>query len=78
MSAAAPARITEELVRRVGPGQVSAVDPSGAFVAAMRDRFPGLDVREAAAERLPFDDATFDATLAQLVVHFMARIPSPG
>ena len=64
--------LTDELLRRVGPGQVSAVDPSGAFVAAMRDRLPGLDVREAAAERLPFDDATFDATLAQLVVHFMA------
>jgi ubiquinone/menaquinone biosynthesis C-methylase UbiE len=29
-------------------------------------------VRRAPAEQLPFEDAAFDATLAQLVVHFMA------
>ena len=28
-------------------------------------------MRRAPAERLPFDDAVFDAALAQLVVHFM-------
>jgi len=64
--------LTGELVRRVGPGSVSAVDPSPTFAAAMRGRFVGLDVREAAAERLPYPDGTFDAALAQLVVHFMA------
>jgi ubiquinone/menaquinone biosynthesis C-methylase UbiE len=64
--------LTEELLRRVGRGAVTAVDPSASFVAAMRRRFPGVDVRQASAERLPFDDATFDAALAQLVVHFMA------
>jgi SAM-dependent methyltransferase len=31
-----------------------------------------VDVRESAAEQLPFPGGTFDATLAQLVVHFMA------
>ena len=30
-----------------------------------------MDVRIAAAEELPFADAEFDASLAQLVVHFM-------
>ena len=64
--------LTEELARCVGLGAVAAVDPSASFVAAMRHRFPGVDVHQASAERLPFDDATFDAALAQLVVHFMA------
>jgi SAM-dependent methyltransferase len=64
--------LTDELVRRVGAADVSAVDPSPSFVAAMRDRLPDVDVREGSAERLPFDGGRFDATLAQLVVHFMA------
>jgi len=64
--------LTEELVHRVTARLVAAVDPSPSFVSAMRDRFRGLDVREASAERLPFEDGTFDAALAQLVVHFMA------
>ena len=63
--------LTAALVRRAGAGNVSAVDPSPSFVRTVRDRFPHVDVREAPAERLPFDDATFDASLAQLVVHFM-------
>ena len=64
--------LTAELARRVGAGSVSAIDPSEPFVAAARDRFPGVDVRQASAERIPFDDSSFDAALAQLVVHFMA------
>ncbi|MCE9622820.1 MAG: methyltransferase domain-containing protein [Actinomycetia bacterium] len=67
-----PGALTTELVRRVGAGAVSAVDPSEPFVEAARERHPGVDVRKAAAEQLPFDDATFDVALAQLVVHFMA------
>jgi SAM-dependent methyltransferase len=34
-------------------------------------RNSGVDVRQAPAERLPFGDKSFDAALAQLVVHFM-------
>lgn len=64
--------LTEELLRRVEAGAVAAVDPSASFVAAMRARHPDVDVREAPAERLPFEDGGFDAALAQLVVHFMA------
>jgi SAM-dependent methyltransferase len=63
--------LTSELVGRLGAEAVSAVDPSDAFVAATRARFPGVDVRRASAERLPFSDDVFDLTLAQLVVHFM-------
>jgi SAM-dependent methyltransferase len=50
---------------------VSAVDPSEPFVAAVQERHPGVNVRRAAAEELPFDDRAFDTVLAQLVVHFM-------
>jgi SAM-dependent methyltransferase len=67
-----PGALTAELVARLGPDRVVAVDPSERFVAATRERNPGVDVRGAAAEALPFDDATFDVALAQLVVHFMA------
>jgi SAM-dependent methyltransferase len=67
-----PGALTAELVARVGPSAVSAVDPSQSFVAAARDRYPGVEVVHASAEALPFPDGTFDATLAQLVVHFMA------
>jgi SAM-dependent methyltransferase len=64
--------LTAELVRRVGPEAVSALDPSESFVAAARERYPEVDVQHGSAERLPFADGHFDATLAQLVVHFMS------
>jgi SAM-dependent methyltransferase len=67
-----PGALTTELVARAGAEAVSAVDPSESFVAAARERHPGVDVRLAAAEELPFEDDQFDAALAQLVVHFMA------
>jgi SAM-dependent methyltransferase len=66
-----PGALTTELVQRVGAAAVAAVDPSAQFVAAARERHPGVQVRVAAAEELPFADAEFDAALAQLVVHFM-------
>jgi SAM-dependent methyltransferase len=67
-----PGALTAELVRRLGAAAVSAVDPSEPFVAAARERNPEVTVERAAAEDLPFADASFDAALAQLVVHFMA------
>ena len=66
-----PGALTAELVRRVGADHVAAADPSEPFVAAARERFPGVDVQLAPAESLPFEDGAFDAALAQLVVHFM-------
>jgi SAM-dependent methyltransferase len=67
-----PGALTAELVRRLGADAVAAVDPSEPFVAAARERHPGVDVRRASAEELPFGSDEFDAALAQLVVHFMA------
>lgn len=67
-----PGALTTQLVYRLGANAVSAIDPSAAFVAAIRARLPAVDVRCGAAEHLPFHDDSFDLTLAQLVVHFMA------
>jgi SAM-dependent methyltransferase len=66
-----PGALTTELVSRLGEASVAAVDPSEPFVAAARERNPGVDVRRASAEQLPFEDGAFDAAIAQLVVHFM-------
>jgi len=67
-----PGALVAELVRRVGAENVAAVDPAEQFVEATRTRNPGVDVRVASAEDLPFGDDEFGAALAQLVVHFMA------
>lgn len=67
-----PGALTEQLVARLGADRVRAIDPSASFVAACRDRFPGVDVRQGSAESLPFGDATSDVTAACLVVHFMS------
>jgi SAM-dependent methyltransferase len=67
-----PGALMSELVKRLGPSAVAAVDPSEPFVAAAQERHPGVRVQRAVAEALPFEDDAFDAALAQLVVHFMA------
>lgn len=67
-----PGALTGVLVERLGVQAVAACDPSPPFVADCADRHPGLDVRVARAEDLPFDDAAFDAAAAQLVLHFVS------
>ena len=67
-----PGALTAELVARLGPEAIAAVDPSEPFVAAARARNPGVDVQTASADDLPYPDGGFDAALAQLVVHFMS------
>ena len=66
-----PGALTSRLVQLLGTDHVSAVDPSPGFADAVRARLPGIEVRQASAEDLPFGDETFDVALAQLVVHFM-------
>ena len=83
-----PGALTAVLASRAGADAVSAVEPSASFAAAARERLPGVDIRQSAAEQLPFGDDAFDVALAQLVVHFMtdpvtglremARVTSPG
>ena len=66
-----PGALTSELVARLGPEAVAAVDPSESFVDAARTRHPGVIVERAYADAMPFESGAFDVTLAQLVVHFM-------
>jgi SAM-dependent methyltransferase len=66
-----PGPLTRALADLLGARNVAAVDPSPVFVRACRDRVPGADVRESAAESLPFEDDAFDVALSQLVVNFM-------
>ncbi len=83
-----PGGLTRELVSRLGPDAVAAIDPSPPFVRACRERNPGVDVREGVAEALPFDDDAFDATVSSLVIGFltdadaaareMVRVTRPG
>ncbi len=83
-----PGALTEELVRRVGADDVTAIDPSESFVEAVAQEFPDVMVSLGGAEQLPYPDASFDVVLSQLVVHFMtdpvagltemARVTSPG
>jgi SAM-dependent methyltransferase len=80
--------LTTVLAAIVGAQQVAGVDPSEPFVEACRARVPGADIRLGPAEALPFEDASFDRTLSQLVFHFvsepaasaaeMARVTRPG
>jgi SAM-dependent methyltransferase len=67
-----PGALTAVLVERLGISNVAAVDPSAPFVEAAQQRLPGVDIRLASAESLPFDDDSFDFVLAELVVHFMS------
>jgi SAM-dependent methyltransferase len=66
-----PGALTEQLAMRFGETEVAGVDPSESFVAAASARHPWADIRHGVAEHLPFDDDTFAASLAELVVHFM-------
>lgn len=59
----------ELAARAVGAENVAAVDPSATFVAMVRKRVPGADVRVAGAEDAPFDDAAFTAVFTLASMH---------
>lgn len=83
-----PGALASVAAAHLGPPAVTAVDPAPQFVAACRERLPGVQVHHASAEHLPFADDGFGAAAAQLVFHFvsdparaareMARVVRPG
>ncbi len=58
---------------RVGPqGRVAAVDINPGMLAVARAKSDAVEWHEAAAEALPFEDASFDAVLCQFALMFLA------
>jgi SAM-dependent methyltransferase len=80
--------LTASLADVLGAENVAGAEPSETFAAAARERVPGAEIVQAAAESLPFEDDRFDVVLSQLVVNFMsdaergvremARVARPG
>ena len=81
---------TEEIIARAAPAKVTAVDPSDGQLAFARTR-PGakfVEFRLADAQRLPFEDRSFDVVAMALVISFlpdpakavaeMVRVARPG
>lgn len=83
-----PGALTSRLVEALGADNVRAIEPSPSFVAAARERFPGMDIQQSPAASIPLPDDTVDVAMAQLVVNFipdpvgglreMARVVRPG
>lgn len=84
LDAAAVETGTRVLDVATGPGYVAAraaqrgasvvgVDVAGAMVALARRLHPGLDVREADAQALPFEGDSFDAVVANFLILHLGR-----
>lgn len=69
--------LSEVILRRAAPRQVIGLDASEAFVAFARTRLsdPRIGFQVGDACSLPFEDATFDAAVAGLMLNF---VPEPA
>jgi SAM-dependent methyltransferase len=68
-----PGRGAAALAERYG-ARVTALDASPAMLAAAREHTPAsVDLILGRAEQLPFPDGTFEAAVAQFVVHLLDR-----
>lgn len=81
--------LTRAAAARVGdPDRVVGIDPNEGMLAVAAERAPGIDWRAGRAERIGFDDATFDAVVCQFGLMFfenreaslreMRRVLRPG
>jgi ubiquinone/menaquinone biosynthesis C-methylase UbiE len=64
-----PGAAVERAAKALGAENVAAADPSAAFVSMVRDRVPGVDVREAGAESLPFEPESFTVVWSISAMH---------
>jgi ubiquinone/menaquinone biosynthesis C-methylase UbiE len=67
--------LTIPLAELVGPDNVAAVDPDADATTRCARRLPGVDVRVAYAEALPYSGGEFGAVLAQLLVTLVDDAP---
>ena len=67
--------LLERLGRAVPTARLTGVDPVPEMLALARRRLSAsaVDLREAAAERLPFDDGSFDAVVSASVFHYVRQ-----
>jgi SAM-dependent methyltransferase len=61
-----------DLLAQAG-ASVTAIDFSSEMVEVARTNYPRITFKQADAEKLPFDEAAFDAVVANYVVHHLAR-----
>ena len=83
-----PGALTGVLVDRLGIDAVAACDPAPGFVTECAARHPGIRIELGRAESIPFETASFEHAMAQLVLHFvsdpdraaneMRRVVRPG
>ncbi len=67
--------LLERLRRGVPDARLAGVDPVPEMLTLAHRRLPAsaVDLRLAAAERLPFDDGSFDAVVSASVFHYVRR-----
>lgn len=66
-----PGHVADMLVQ--AGASVTGVDFSSKMVEVAQRRYPKISFRQADAEQLPFDADSFDAVIANFVVHHLAR-----
>src|SRR5579871_964219 len=52
--------LTQELVARLGAENVAAAEPSPDYATVLRERFPGVEIEQAPAGALPWENGSFD------------------
>src|SRR5690606_2452783 len=65
--------LCRELAARLSPSQVTGLDRNEGMLAVARTLCPGVDLRLAHAEDLPFADASFGAVGCQFALMFLDR-----
>jgi arsenite methyltransferase len=72
-----PGFLTLEMAEEVGAdGLVCGIDPAASMLAIAADRAAGkVEYQEAGADRIPYDDGTFDAVVATQVFEYVADVP---
>jgi len=69
---------TGQLLRRLGGRfRCAGCDPAEEMIRRARERNPGIELKMAAAESLPYEDGSFDAVLCIEVMRYLAE-PDPA